>query len=98
MPGQGCLDRHLGGLRSRISPDHNNIGILAHQGANTRGKIKVDSRLDLALVKASTTISMGSSIVLTFTVSVARLFKVEYRVVVLPEPVGPVTSTMPWAR
>ena len=31
----------------------------------------------------------------TFTSLVAICFKLEYKVVVLPEPVGPVTSTMP---
>jgi hypothetical protein len=46
-------------------------------------------------LKAGSIISIGSSTVLTFTASVARRRKVEYSVVVLPEPVGPVTSTMP---
>ena len=32
----------------------------------------------------------------TFTSGVASCLSVEYRVVVLPEPVGPVTSTMPF--
>ena len=41
-------------------------------------------------------ISMGSSIEQTFTSGVASSFIVEYSVVVLPEPVGPVTSTMPY--
>ncbi len=31
----------------------------------------------------------------TFTSRVASCLRVEYRVVVLPEPVGPVTRTMP---
>ena len=43
-------------------------------------------------------ISIGSSIVATFTSSVATRLSVEYSVVVLPEPVGPVTSTMPCGR
>ena len=34
----------------------------------------------------------------TFTSSVASCFSVEYNVVVLPEPVGPVTSTIPLRR
>ena len=46
-------------------------------------------------LKAGSIISIGSSTVLTFTSSVARRRRVEYSVVVLPEPVGPVTSTMP---
>ena len=36
--------------------------------------------------------------VLTFTDSYARLLRVEYKVVVFSDPVGPVTSTMPWER
>jgi len=61
MPGQRCLNSHLGGLAIANFTHHNNIRILAHQGANAGGKIKVNSRLYLTLVKASTTISMGSS-------------------------------------
>ena len=44
------------------------------------------------------TISIGSSTVQTLTSGVASCFSVEYSVVVLPEPVGPVTSTMPFER
>ena len=43
-------------------------------------------------------ISIGSSTVHTLTSAVASRFRVEYRVVVLPEPVGPVTSTIPCGR
>ena len=41
-------------------------------------------------------ISIGSSIEHTLTSGVARSFIVEYSVVVLPEPVGPVTRMMPY--
>ncbi|MPN14229.1 hypothetical protein SDC9_161555 [bioreactor metagenome] len=41
---------------------------------------------------------MGSSTVLTLTSSVATRLSVEYSVVVLPEPVGPVTRMMPCGR
>ena len=40
-------------------------------------------------------ISIGSSIVQTLTSGVASCFIVEYSVVVLPDPVGPVTRMMP---
>ena len=40
-------------------------------------------------------ISIGSSMVQTLTSDVASVFSVEYSVVVLPEPVGPVTRMMP---
>ena len=49
-------------------------------------------------LKAGSIISIGSSIVQTLTSSVARLFSVEYSVVVLPLPVGPVTRMMPCGR
>ncbi|OEZ67848.1 hypothetical protein JAB5_51940 [Janthinobacterium sp. HH103] len=49
-------------------------------------------------LKAGSTISMGSSTVHTLTSLPASAFKVLYRVLVLPEPVGPVTSTMPCVR
>ncbi len=38
---------------------------------------------------------MGSSIVIILSSSLLILFKIEYKVVVLPEPVGPVIITMP---
>ena len=47
-------------------------------------------------LKLGSTISIGSSIVQTLTSGVARCFKLVYRVVVLPDPVGPVTSTIPF--
>jgi len=40
--------------------------------------------------------STGSSAVMTFTFGVFTRDSAEYRVVVFPEPVGPVTSTMPY--
>jgi hypothetical protein len=39
--------------------------------------------------------SIGSSTVITLTVEASIRFSAEYSVVLLPEPVGPVTSTMP---
>jgi hypothetical protein len=50
-------------------------------------------------LKEPSTISIGSSSVHTLTSGVARFFSVEYRVTVLPLPVGPVTRMMPlgWA-
>ncbi len=47
-------------------------------------------------LKLSSTISMGSSMVETLTSGVASCLSEEYSVVVLPEPVGPVTKIMPW--
>ncbi len=47
-------------------------------------------------LNAGSTISIGSSMVHTFTSGVASCFSVVYSVVVLPEPVGPVTRIMPF--
>ena len=49
-------------------------------------------------LKAGSIISIGSSTVQTLTSSVASFLSVEYSVVVLPEPVGPVTKMMPCGR
>ena len=46
-------------------------------------------------LNAGSTSSIGSSIVHTFTSGRATCFSVEYKVVVLPEPVGPVTRITP---
>ncbi|MNY36040.1 hypothetical protein D3C86_1704990 [compost metagenome] len=46
-------------------------------------------------LNAGSIISIGSSMVQTFTSSVASCLRVVYSVVVLPEPVGPVTRMMP---
>ena len=40
--------------------------------------------------------STGSSTVSTLVVAASTVLRPAYSVVVLPEPVGPVTSTMPW--
>ena len=40
--------------------------------------------------------STGSSTVITFFEGWFRILRVAYKVVVLPEPVGPVTSTVPY--
>ncbi len=47
-------------------------------------------------LKDASIISIGSSMVHTLTSGVASCFRVEYSVVVLPEPVGPVTRMMPF--
>ena len=49
-------------------------------------------------LNSSYTISIGSSIVVTLTSREAITLSAEYSVVVLPEPVGPVTRTMPCGR
>ncbi len=56
--------------------------------------ILADSLTEVCRISASG-YSTGSSSVMMLTDSVLMWFSTEYRVVVLPLPVGPVTSTMP---
>ena len=46
-------------------------------------------------MRPSMSYSTGSSVVISFMSMVLSSWRAEYSVVVLPEPVGPVTSTMP---
>ena len=72
------------------------------------GSWRINERIPSAKVKSilfwiciwlndGSTISMGSSMVQTLTSSVASFLRVLYSVVVLPEPVGPVTKIIPLA-
>ena len=58
-------------------------------------KLKSSCGCTCVWLKLGSIISIGSSTVLTLTSSVATRLRVEYSVVVLPEPVGPVTRMMP---
>ncbi len=49
-------------------------------------------------LKSSHRFSMGSSTVLMFRSPFASRLSAAYRVVVFPDPVGPVTSRSPWGR
>ena len=95
VAGQRGLDRHFGGFQVADLADHDDVGVLPQQRAQAVGESQVDAVLHLHLVEAGSTISIGSSTVQTLTSSRVSRLSVEYSVVVLPEPVGPVTRMMP---
>ena len=51
MACQSSLNSHLCSCPIADLANHNNIGVLTHQGADSRGKIKLDGRLNLTLIK-----------------------------------------------
>jgi hypothetical protein len=79
--------------------DQDDVRVLPHRGAHRVTKSSVSTRTSRWLIidilsKCST--SIGSSIVTTCTSLVALMWSIiPASVVVLPEPVGPVTSTSP---
>src|SRR3989344_3384146 len=84
--------------RSRISPTMMMSGSWRMRARRPSAKLKSSWGCTWVWLKLGSIISIGSSTVLTFTSSVATRFKVEYSVVVFPEPVGPVTRMMPCGR
>ena len=51
MTGQGRLHRHFRGGQIANLADHDDVGILAQQGANALGEAQVDGRLYLHLIE-----------------------------------------------
>ena len=51
MPGQRGLHRHVGGGQIADFAHHDDVGILAHQGAQPLGKVEVEVGLHLGLVE-----------------------------------------------
>ena len=51
MPGQRRLNRHLGRRQVADFADHDDVGVLPHQGAHAVGKAQIDGRLHLHLVE-----------------------------------------------
>ena len=88
MAGERGLDRHLGGRQVADLADHDDVRVLPHQRAQAFGEAEVDGGCTCVWLKAGSIISIGSSIVQTFTSSVASRFSVEYSVVVLPDAGG----------
>jgi hypothetical protein len=90
------LDRDLGGFQVADFADHDDVRVLAQEGAQAprRRSCRLLDVL-LHLVDAGQRISTGSSAVEMLRASVLRMFRPVYSDTVLPEPVGPVTSTMP---
>src|SRR5260363_177972 len=98
MAGQWSLYRNLRGFQIADFADHNHIRVLAQDGAQGARKTHANPFVDLRLAQLGKSYSIGSSTVMILAVSVSSLESAAYRVVVFPEPVGPVTSTMPCGR
>ncbi|MCY1229434.1 hypothetical protein D9M72_417980 [compost metagenome] len=84
--------------RSRISPTMMMSGSCRISARRPSVKPKSSCGCTCVWLNEGSIISIGSSTVLTLTSSVATRLSVEYSVVVLPEPVGPVTRMMPLGR
>ena len=65
MPGQRGLGCDLRGFEVTDFADHDDIGILAQDGAQQGGEGQADLRFDLNLVDAPNWYSIGSSTVMT---------------------------------
>jgi len=72
--------------------DHDDVRVLAQESAQGHGEVQADLVVHLHLLMPDKLYSTGSSAVLMLVVVWLRSDSAEYSVVVLPEPVGPVTS------
>jgi len=88
VAGERSLHGHVGGFLVPDFAHHDDVRVLPHQRAQAVGKAKIDAVLHLHLFSVGSTISIGSSTVLTLTSSVASCFSVEYSVVVLARARG----------
>ena len=82
-------------VRSRISPISTMSGSERRMAGSTAAKVRPALKLTWTWLMPSIRYSTGSSTVITLTSGRAISARVAYSVVDLPEPVGPVTSTMP---
>src|SRR5215468_7901512 len=98
VAGERSLDGDLRRLEVPDLTDHDDVGILAHDVAQSCREGEPDGGPHGDLVDAPSWYSTGSSMVMIFLSGELILSSAAYRVVVLPDPVGPVTSKMPWGR
>ena len=97
VAGERGLDRDLGGLEVANLADHDDVRVLPQERAQRGREVEPDVLVHLHLVDARAGCTRPdlrrwrccASVVLSSC-------SAEYSVVVLPEPVGPVTSTMPY--
>ena len=96
MAGQRRMDRDIGGLGVADLADHDHVRVLAHEGAQRVGEGEPDRGLAPAIwLTPWISYSTGSSMVRIFRVGSLRIDSMVASVVVLPLPVGPVTTIMP---
>jgi hypothetical protein len=81
--------------RSRISPTMMMSGSWRRKDFSATGKVRPARSLTLTWFTPGRLISAGSSAVEMLMPGLFRTFRQLYSETVLPEPVGPVTSTMP---
>ena len=95
--GQGDLSARLccdAARWSRIS-QHDDIGVLTKERLQRRGEGHADLGTHEHLIDSNRLYSTGSSAVMMLTSML--ILEAPVSVVVLPEPVGPVTSTIPYS-
>ncbi len=81
---------------SRISPIMITSGSWRSRARRVRAKVRSILALTWVWPMPASSYSTGSSTVRMLVVEVSSRPRAAYSVVVFPEPVGPVTSTMPW--
>ena len=84
--------------RSRISPTMMMSGSWRRNDFSATGKVRPALSLTLTWFTPGRLISAGSSAVEMLMPGLLMTFRQVYSDTVLPEPVGPVTSTMPYGR
>ena len=81
--------------KSRISPTRMMLGSCRRKDLSAAAKLRPICSFICTWLMPGKLNSTGSSAVMMLVSTVFSLAMDEYRVFVLPEPVGPVTSTMP---
>ena len=82
--------------KSRISPIMMMSGSCRRMARKALAKVSSMRAFTWVCPTPASSYSIGSSTVMMLLRVASRRLSAAYRVVVLPEPVGPVTSTMPW--
>src|SRR3990170_622046 len=89
---------YYGGLIVPHLPDEYDIRVLPQNAPQGVQKVRPVLSFTATWFTSLSSYSMGSSMVMMFIRSLLMLDSIEYRVEVLPLPVGPVTRTTPCGR
>ena len=95
MAGLRGLDGDLGRLEVADFADHDDVRVLAQEGAQRRGEGEAHLRVDVDLVDAGQADFDRVFAVEMLVSSLFRMLRPVYSETVLPLPVGPVTRIMP---